>query len=189
MPKALRIRRDAIIEEMAKGLGARVVELEAPFNPEGGAYVKAENGAMGRHDHDHHHDPGHAHARGHEHDREHPRKDHHQGEQDHAASGARDVIAPTNTNMATTVAETGRGMILLALMIIFARGLAIVFMAAGVGMAVIVMVIVARRLPVLGLHVSAALGIERRLERDDPRPKPLGHRLDDRISADAQRLR
>jgi urease accessory protein len=90
LPKVLRIRRDPIIEAMAKGLGSRVIGLEAPFNPEGGAYVKPENVAMGRHDHDHHHGHGHAHARGHEHDREHPRKDHHQGEQDHAASGARD---------------------------------------------------------------------------------------------------
>ena len=44
-------------------------------------------------------------------------------------------------------------------------------------------------LPGLGLHVSAALGIERRLERDDPRPKSFGHRLDDRIAADAERFR
>ena len=42
LPKALRIRRDPVIEAMAEGLGARVVALEAPFNPEGGAYVKAE---------------------------------------------------------------------------------------------------------------------------------------------------
>ena len=33
---------------MAKGLGASVIALEAPFNPEGGAYVKAEEAA---HDH------------------------------------------------------------------------------------------------------------------------------------------
>ncbi len=41
-PKALRIRRDPVIEAMAEGLGARVIALEAPFNPEGGAYAKAE---------------------------------------------------------------------------------------------------------------------------------------------------
>jgi hypothetical protein len=41
----------------------------------------------------------------------------------------------------------------------------------------------------LGLHIGAALGIERRLERDHPDPEPLGHRLDERIAADAQRLR
>jgi len=63
MPKALRIRRDPVIEAMAEGLGARVIPLEAPFNPEGGAYVKAEASAAKRHDHDHHHDRGHAHDR------------------------------------------------------------------------------------------------------------------------------
>src|SRR5450631_1649532 len=38
MPKGLRIRRDHVIEAMVRGLGARVVEIEAPFDPEGGAY-------------------------------------------------------------------------------------------------------------------------------------------------------
>ena len=47
LPKALRIRRDPVIEAMAEGLGARVTALEAPFNPEGGAYVKAEAHAHG----------------------------------------------------------------------------------------------------------------------------------------------
>ena len=45
LPKALRIRRDPVIEAMAEGLGARVIALEAPFNPEGGAYVKADGAA------------------------------------------------------------------------------------------------------------------------------------------------
>ena len=56
LPKALRIRRDPVIEAMAEGLGARVVTLEAPFNPEGGAYAKAEGGAAGSHHHGHDHD-------------------------------------------------------------------------------------------------------------------------------------
>src|ERR1051325_682389 len=63
MAKALRIRRDHVIEAMAKGLGARVIEIEAPFDPEGGAYADAGH-AQGRshagHDHhehgEHHHD-------------------------------------------------------------------------------------------------------------------------------------
>ena len=55
MPKALRIRRDPVIEAMAEGLGARVIALEAPFNPEGGAYVKAEGGAPDAHHHGHDH--------------------------------------------------------------------------------------------------------------------------------------
>ena len=60
-PKALRIRRDPVIEDMAKGLGARVIPVEAPFNPEGGAYVQAEaHGSAHGHGHaarsDHHGD-------------------------------------------------------------------------------------------------------------------------------------
>src|SRR6476646_2195584 len=40
MAKGLRIRRDHVIEAMVKGLGARVIEIEAPFDPEGGAYAE-----------------------------------------------------------------------------------------------------------------------------------------------------
>jgi urease accessory protein len=85
MPKALRIRRDAIIEEMAKGLGASVIALEAPFNPEGGAYVKADEAAHG-HDHGHGHDHhDHAHSgHSHDHDDDHDRhRDHDHGRHDH----------------------------------------------------------------------------------------------------------
>jgi urease accessory protein len=35
----LRIRRDHVIEDMLRGLGARVTLIEAPFEPEGGAYA------------------------------------------------------------------------------------------------------------------------------------------------------
>ena len=41
MTKGLRIRRDHVIEEMVTRLGARVIEIEAPFDPEGGAYAGA----------------------------------------------------------------------------------------------------------------------------------------------------
>jgi urease accessory protein len=71
LPKGLRIRRDPVIEAMARGLGARVIALDAPFNPEGGAYVKAEAGGDS-HGHDHGH--GHDHDRHHDHDHHH---DHH----------------------------------------------------------------------------------------------------------------
>ena len=76
--KALRIRRDHVIEAMVKGLGARVIEIEAPFDPEGGAY------AEGGHAHapaDAHDRAGHGHAahdHGHVHD-EHCDHDHHHG--------------------------------------------------------------------------------------------------------------
>jgi urease accessory protein len=43
----LRIRRDHVIEAMLIGLGARLTPIEAPFDPESGAYQ-----ARHRHDHD-----------------------------------------------------------------------------------------------------------------------------------------
>ncbi len=48
----LRIRRDHVLEEMMRGLGAVVTDIDAPFEPEGGAYAQA-HGAQG---HAHHHD-------------------------------------------------------------------------------------------------------------------------------------
>ncbi len=73
LPKALRIRRDPVIEALAQELGARVIALEAPFNPEGGAYVKSDSGADShRHSHDHGRD--HAHAHHHDHDHDHERR-------------------------------------------------------------------------------------------------------------------
>jgi urease accessory protein len=45
----IRIRRDHVIEEMVQGLGAEVAHIEAPFDPESGAYRSA-----GGH---HHHNP------------------------------------------------------------------------------------------------------------------------------------
>jgi urease accessory protein len=88
MAKGLRIRRDHVIEAMVRGLGARVVEIEAPFDPEGGAYAGTGHGHAHEdhahhtghkgHDHDHardHHDHGHDH---HHHD-EHCEREHHHG--------------------------------------------------------------------------------------------------------------
>jgi urease accessory protein len=39
LPSALRVRRDHVIAEMAARLGAQVFDVEAPFDPEGGAYA------------------------------------------------------------------------------------------------------------------------------------------------------
>jgi urease accessory protein len=88
LPKALRIRRDPVIEAMAEGLGARVIPLEAPFNPEGGAYVKAEASAATLHDHDHHHHDGH--GRAHDHDQERHGDDRHGHAHDHGPGHAHD---------------------------------------------------------------------------------------------------
>jgi urease accessory protein len=48
----LRIAEDHVLEEMVRKLGARVSHIEAPFEPEGGAYDSTQAHA---HDHHHHH--------------------------------------------------------------------------------------------------------------------------------------
>lgn len=64
----LLIRADHVIEGMVRGLGAEVTHVEAPFNPEGGAYDSgvAVTG----------HDPGHSHGHGRSHDHGHHHHDH-----------------------------------------------------------------------------------------------------------------
>jgi urease accessory protein len=58
----LRVRRDPAIEALLTRLGARIVAIEAPFDPEGGAYTAAVH-EHHRHDHDHHHHDHHDHDR------------------------------------------------------------------------------------------------------------------------------
>src|ERR1700709_948537 len=71
MAKGLRIRRDHVIEAMVEGLGARVIEIEAPFDPEGGAYAPppahAKHSPPAHDYHDHGHDHRHDEHCGHEH--------------------------------------------------------------------------------------------------------------------------
>src|ERR1700716_3261974 len=75
MAKGLRIRRDHVIEAMVKGLGARIIEIEAPFDPEGGAYAAGHAPAPGEaHDHAGHDHAGHDH---HDHDHDHHHHDEH----------------------------------------------------------------------------------------------------------------
>jgi urease accessory protein len=64
----LRLRRDDALEAMLAALGARLTPIEAPFDPEGGAYATHT-----AHDHGHHHHDGcgHDHAHGHGHGRKH----------------------------------------------------------------------------------------------------------------------
>ena len=87
MSNALRIRRDHVIEAMVRGLGARVIEIEAPFDPEGGAYADAfhahapESDSRSGHDHpshehssdggEHRHHDGHDHLHRHSHAHDH----------------------------------------------------------------------------------------------------------------------
>jgi urease accessory protein len=53
----LLIRDDHVIGEMLRGLGAALRRVEAPFNPEGGAYGE-HNRQPGHHHHHHHHGDG-----------------------------------------------------------------------------------------------------------------------------------
>jgi len=53
----LRLAEDHVLEEMLRKLGAEVSRVEAPFEPEGGAYhEEAESRAHHHRDHDHPHD-------------------------------------------------------------------------------------------------------------------------------------
>ncbi len=79
LEKRLRLRRDPAIEALLESLGAKLVAIDAPFEPEGGAYTVPAS-EHHHHAHDHHHDHDHAHhnhdhAHGHHHD--HHGHDHH----------------------------------------------------------------------------------------------------------------
>jgi urease accessory protein len=56
----IRAQRDAGIETMLNSLGAKVAAIEAPFEPEGGAYASG-HGRSHDHAHDHSHGHGHRH--------------------------------------------------------------------------------------------------------------------------------
>jgi urease accessory protein len=56
LPNRIRLRHDAAIEALLKSFGAKVTTIEAPFEPEGGAYESSH-----RHHHAHNHDHGHVH--------------------------------------------------------------------------------------------------------------------------------
>lgn len=89
--RGLRIRRDHVIEAMVKGLGARIIEIEAPFDPEGGAYAgggHAPAPASGAHEHAGHDHSSHAHG-GH-HDHGHRHDEHCDHDHDHGHSHAHD---------------------------------------------------------------------------------------------------
>ncbi|MBX9757519.1 MAG: urease accessory protein UreE [Beijerinckiaceae bacterium] len=106
----IRIRRDHVLEDMVRGLGAKVAHIEAPFEPDTGAYepqdahahshaAHAHKGHDHKHD-DHGHDHGHAapahgekgHVHdehcGHDHAHDHKAHDHKHESHDHAHKDA-----------------------------------------------------------------------------------------------------
>jgi urease accessory protein len=67
----LRLAADHVLKEMLEGLGATVAGMQAPFEPEAGAYGASQGHAHSHeHDHEHGHDHGGAkiHQYGHVHD-------------------------------------------------------------------------------------------------------------------------
>ncbi len=80
---AIRIRPDHVMEAMIAGLGGRMTRLEAPFQPEGGAY----GGAGHTHGHDHTHAQAHSHAQAGDYSHDHQHEDgaghHHHDPHDH----------------------------------------------------------------------------------------------------------
>lgn len=73
--RRLRVRREPVAEALLAGLGAAASPIEAPFEPEGGAYAHAEHGHAhahaGHRHHDHEHDHQHGHGHSHDHDHHH----------------------------------------------------------------------------------------------------------------------
>lgn len=61
-PAFLQIEPDHVLADMLRAMHLIVTELEAPFEPEGGAYASG-----GGHGHDHGHSHGHDHAHDHDH--------------------------------------------------------------------------------------------------------------------------
>jgi urease accessory protein len=74
LPNRIRARRDDAIAALLGSLGAKVTTIEAPFEPEGGAYESAHDHA--HHDHHHGHDHDHDHRHDHRHDHGHHHHDH-----------------------------------------------------------------------------------------------------------------
>jgi urease accessory protein len=72
---SIRIARDHVLEQMLEQLGARIARIEAPFEPEAGAYAH-ETAHAHHHDHAHEHH-GHRHDHHHDHDHSHGKKHRH----------------------------------------------------------------------------------------------------------------
>jgi urease accessory protein len=78
LDRRLRLKRDPAIEILLEGLGAKIVAIDAPFEPEGGAYAmpSGDHAHHDHHHHDHHHhehcdhaDHNHSHDHSHDHKR------------------------------------------------------------------------------------------------------------------------
>ena len=66
--ETIRLRSDHVICDMLIGLGALVEHIEAPFDPEGGAYGGTHEAHHHHENRDHKHNHDHGHEHGHSHD-------------------------------------------------------------------------------------------------------------------------
>jgi urease accessory protein len=76
LPNRLRLRNDPTLVPLITAIGGKVAAIEAPFEPEGGAYAAHAHGHddhsahdHAHHDHDHHHDHHDHHRHSHKHGR------------------------------------------------------------------------------------------------------------------------
>ena len=83
LERRIRLKRDPPIEALLASLGAKVVAIDAPFEPEGGAYETVADDH-----HDHHH--GHGHAHGHDHQHVHDEHCGHDHAHDHSDGHSHD---------------------------------------------------------------------------------------------------
>lgn len=92
LPNRVRALRTPATEELLKALGAKVAMIDAPFEPEGGAYEVHAHHGHAHHGYDDHHDHahdqacgcGHDHSHDHAHDHGHAHDhDHHHGHGHH----------------------------------------------------------------------------------------------------------
>jgi len=76
-PDHLKIEPDHVLADMLRAMHLTVVEQQAAFEPEGGAY--AQGGHSHGHGHAHGHEEAHAHEHAHDHEHEHPHEHHGHG--------------------------------------------------------------------------------------------------------------
>jgi urease accessory protein len=68
LPNRIRLRRDPALETLLTAAGGKVAMIEAPFEPEGGAYAASAPAGHDHHHHDHgdHHHGDHGHPHRHD---------------------------------------------------------------------------------------------------------------------------
>ena len=82
-PARLQLEPDHVLADLLRRMGLLVEAVEAPFEPESGAYDPRSAGAH-EHEHEHEHEHGHGHGHGHGHEHKHGHGHAHDPGHDHA---------------------------------------------------------------------------------------------------------